>query len=235
MLKSEIITPNSGYLAAGNFNTDNGLMEELEGLSSSFDKVKISGGSLRFEVTGTEGSPEFTKEIEGVILYHHTINSFYKEKYSGCNTLPDCGSYDGKVGGGNPGGNCMTCPNNQFGSADNGNGKACKNKRRIFILREGEMLPMMLSLPTGSLKEFSNFVRRLVSKGKRPHTLVTRISLKKATSSLGIQFSKVVFSLIRDLTDEEIEAVLPLVDHIKESSVTIAWDLEAERSYGGGL
>jgi len=183
-----------------------------------------------FEVIGDDGSPEPVKEIEGVILHHHATNSFYKEKYTGGNNPPDCGSYDGKIGEGNPGGSCGNCPYNQFGSGDNGNGKACKNKRRIFILREGEVFPIMLSLPTGSLKEFTNFVRRLVTKGKRSHTLVTKISLKKATSSTGIQFSQAVFSIKRNLTEDEVSAVLPLVDHIKELSKNIALDLDSDNA-----
>jgi len=231
MSKNEIAVQNSGYMAVKNFNADNGFLEELEGLSTTFDKVKIpAGGGLMFEVIGDDGSPEPVKEIEGVILYHHATNSFYKEKYTGGNNPPDCGSYDGKIGEGNPGGSCGNCPYNQFGSGDNGNGKACKNKRRIFILREGEVFPIMLSLPTGSLKEFTNFVRRLVTKGKRSHTLVTKISLKKATSSTGIQFSQAVFSIKRNLTEDEVSAVLPLVDHIKELSKNIALDLDSDNA-----
>jgi len=231
MSKNEIAVQNSGYMAVKNFNADNGFLEELDGLSTTFDKVKIpAGGGLMFEVIGDDGSPEPVKEIEGVILYHHATNSFYKEKYTGGNNPPDCGSYDGKIGEGNPGGSCGNCPYNQFGSGDNGNGKACKNKRRIFILREGEVFPIMLSLPTGSLKEFTNFVRRLVTKGKRSHTLVTKISLKKATSSTGIQFSQAVFSIKRNLTEDEVSAVLPLVDHIKELSKNIALDLDSDNA-----
>lgn len=231
MSKNEIAVQNSGYMAVKNFNADNGFLEELDGLSTTFDKVKIpAGGGLMFEVIGDDGSPEPVKEIEGVILYHHATNSFYKEKYTGGNNPPDCGSYDGKIGEGNPGGSCGNCPYNQFGSGDNGNGKACKNKRRIFILREGEVFPIMLSLPTGSLKEFTNFVRRLVTKGKRSHTLVTKISLKKATSSTGIQFSQAVFSIKRNLNQDEVSAVLPLVDHIKELSKNIALDLDSDNA-----
>lgn len=229
MSKNEMEIQSSGYMVARNFNEDSGILEELDGLYTTFDKVKIpAGGGLMFEVAGDDGEMEPVKEIEGVILYHHATNSFYKEKYTGGNNPPDCGSYDGKIGEGNPGGSCAACPYNQFGSGDNGNGKACKNKRRIFILREGEVFPIMLSLPTGSLKEFTSFIRRLVTKGKRSHTLVTKISLKKATSSSGIQFSQAVFSIKRSLTEEEVAAVLPMVEHIKEMSKSIALDSDLE-------
>ena len=229
MAKKEIAVKTDGYLAARNFIADSGFMEELDGLSATFDKVKIpAGGGLMFEIAGDDGEPESVKDIEGVILLHHAVNSYYKDTYSGGNNPPDCGSYDGKVGHGDPGGVCATCLFNQFGSSDNGAGKACKNKRRIFILREGEVFPIMLSLPTGSLKEFAKFVRRLITKGKRSHTIVAKISLKKATSSTGIVFSQAVFSIKRNLTDEEISAVLPSVEHLKDVSKNIALEQDAD-------
>lgn len=225
MSEKDLIVKESGYLAVSNFNDDSGLMEEMDGLTTTFDKVKIpTGGGLMFEVTGENGEPEPVKTIEGVILYHHAVNSFYKEKYTGGNNPPDCGSYDGKVGEGDPGGDCSKCPFNQFGTGDNGTGKACKNKRRIFILREGELFPILLSLPTGSLKEFTGYIRRLITKGKRSHSLVTKITLKKATSSTGIQFSQAVFSAGRSLSPAEIEAISPLADHIRSMARNIALD-----------
>ena len=59
MAKKEIAVKTDGYLAAKNFNMDSGFMEELDGLSATFDKVKIpAGGGLMFEVTGDDGEPE---------------------------------------------------------------------------------------------------------------------------------------------------------------------------------
>ena len=229
MKNKELIGQERGYLAAAEFNAHNGLIEELDGLTSTFDKIKIpAGGGLTFEVPGDNGESEAAKEIEGVILYHHALNSYYKDKYTGGSNPPDCGSLDGKAGEGNPGGRCINCPYNQFGTGENGSGKACKNKRRIFILREGEVFPILLTLPTGSLKGFTAFIRRIVTKGKRCHTLVTKISLKKAVSSRGIQFSQAVFRVLRDLNGEEIQAVMPLVNHVKEMSKSIALDIDTE-------
>ncbi len=111
MSEKDLIVKENGYLTVQNFNADSGLMEEMDGLTTTFDKVKIpSGGGLMFEVTGENGEPEPVKTIEGVILYHHAVNSFYKEKYTGGSNPPDCGSYDGKTGEGDPGGDCSKCP-----------------------------------------------------------------------------------------------------------------------------
>jgi hypothetical protein len=37
----------------------------------------------------------------------------------------------------------------------------------IYILMENELFPMVLSLPTGSLKEFTKYVKRQLSKGRK--------------------------------------------------------------------
>ncbi len=71
------------------------------------------------------------------------------------------------------------------------------------MLREGEIFPLLLSLPTGSLKEFTKYVKRLLSKGRKSNSVVTRFSLKKATNSGGIAYSQAQFAIDRTLTAEE--------------------------------
>lgn len=213
----------SGYTTAGNIQTDSGILEELNGLGGSFDRIKIpAGGSLMFEAVGEEGEPILVKEIEGVILHHHPVNSYYKDEYTGGSNPPDCGSMDGKLGVGTPGGSCWECPYNKFGSRKEGRGKLCKNKRRIFLLREGEMLPLLLTLPTGSLKGFSEYMKRLLTKGKMCCSVVTRIELSRAVSGKGVQFNRAVFSYVRDLTSEEKEALIPVVKYVKDYSGSLA-------------
>ena len=190
--------------------------EELNGLNLTFDRIKIpSGGSTAFEVPGDDGEEtEMVREITGVILYHHPAYAYYPEKYAGGSNPPECGSFDGITGIGVPGGACDTCPYNRFGSGD-GQSKACKNRRMIYILREGEIFPMVLSLPTGSLKEFTKYVKRQLTKGRKPSGIVTKISLKKASSTSGIAFSQAVFSYVRNLTVEERAAVAPIAEEAR--------------------
>lgn len=124
-------------------------MDDIAGLEFTFDRIKIpSGGTTAFEVPGdSEDDVEMVKEINGVILYNHPAFSYYTEKYTGGNNPPDCGSFDGVVGHGTPGGDCTKCPYNQFGSGD-GESKACKNRRMLYILQEGELFPQVLSVYT---------------------------------------------------------------------------------------
>lgn len=220
------LTPASGFSQLATFQMED-MAEELNGLEGGFDRIKIpSGGMTVFEMPGeTEDSPETVKEFSAVILHHHPILQYYREKYTGGSNPPDCGSYDGVTGVGTPGDSCAKCPLAQFGSGEN-NGKACKSRRRVFLLREGELFPMILSLPTGSLREFSRYIKRLLSKGRKSNTVVTRFSLKKATNSSGIAYSQAAFGVDRVLSEEEQRLIQTLTEQVKAYSSTVGFDAE---------
>ena len=221
-------TANTGYLALADTDFGRLLAEELDGLDIGFERIKIpSGGSTVFEIPGEEGEPDSDKEFSAVVLFHHPLYCFYKSKYTGGNNPPDCGSFDGITGIGDPGGECRICPLNQFGSGENGS-KACKNRRRIYVLREGEVFPLLLSLPTGSLKEFTKYLKRLLSKGKKSNAYVTRFSLKKATSGGGVLYSQAQFAIDRPLSPEEYALIEKLTTQIRAYSRNVAFDYERE-------
>ena len=218
----------TGYLQLADFNMNEAMAEELDGLDGGFERIKIpSAGSTVFEVPGENpNEPDAVKEFSAVILYHHPLFAYYKDKYTGGSNPPDCGSFDGVIGEGDPGGNCAKCPYNQFGSGENGS-KACKNRRRIYVLREGEIFPLLLSLPTGSLKEFSRYIKRLLSKGKKSNSVVTRFSLKKAVNSGGIAYSQAQFAVDRNLTAEEYALVSKLSEQVKAYSKHIGYEVDS--------
>lgn len=218
----------SGYLQLADFNMNEAMAEELDGLDGGFERIKIpSAGSTVFEVPGENpNEPDAVKEFSAVILYHHPLFAYYKDKYTGGSNPPDCGSFDGVIGEGDPGGNCAKCPYNQFGSGENGS-KACKNRRRIYVLREGEIFPLLLSLPTGSLKEFSRYIKRLLSRGKKSNSVVTRFSLKKAVNSGGIAYSQAQFAVDRNLTTEEYALVSKLSEQVKAYSKHIGYEVDS--------
>lgn len=227
MSKNEIVATDSGYLSLQDFNLTDILSQELDGLQDGFERIKIpSAGSTVFEVPGDNPSePDTFKEFSAVILLHHPLYAFYKSKYTGGNQPPECGSLDGVTGVGDPGGNCMNCPYNQFGTGENGS-KACKNRRRIYVLREGEIFPMILSLPTGSLKEFSRYIKRLLSKGRKSNSVVTRFSLKKTTNSGGITFSQAQFAIDRVLSPQEHALIETLSEQVKAYSQDFGYESE---------
>lgn len=215
--KNTEIAVNEGFAVLANQNVLNeALADDCQGLEFSFDRVKLpAGGGTAFEIPSAEGEDsEMAKDITGVIVYNHPAYAYYHDKYTGGNNSPDCGSFDGVNGIGNPGGNCQNCPYNKFGSGD-GQSKLCKNKRMLYILREGELFPITISLPTGSLKSFTNYVKSQLSRGRKLNQVVTKITLKKATNASGIAFSQAAFGFVRMLSAEECVAMAGVTDTVK--------------------
>ena len=194
------------------------MAEDAAGLEFQLDRIKFAaGGTTILEIPGDGDEPEMVKSLSCVILYNHPAFAYYINKYQGGNNPPDCGSFDGITGIGNPGGICKTCPFNQFGSGE-GKAKACKNRRLLYILREGEIFPVTLNLPTGSLNEFTNYVKRLAARGRRIHQVVTKISIRRATSKDGMDFSQAQFAFERMLTADERAVIAQMTEQVKEYS-----------------
>jgi hypothetical protein len=215
---------NAGFAVLSNADFSAMVNDELDGLDLSFERIKIpSGGATVFEMPGEGDDTETVKEFSGVILYHHPLNAYYKTKYTGGSNPPDCGSFDGVDGAGDPGGKCRQCPFNQYGTGENG-AKVCKNRRRVYILREGEIFPLLLSLPTGSLKAFTKYLKYQLAEHHRSNEIVTRFSLKKATNKGGVVYSQAVFSLDRLLTPEEQTAVAKMSADIKAYAKNVGYD-----------
>lgn len=197
------------------------FQEEMQGLSFEFDRVKIpTGGGLAFEVPGDdEDNPDMEKEIVGVIVDHHPVNAFWQDKYSGQNNPPTCSSMDGSKGIDIETGEvkpCNSCPYNQWGTAEDGRGKACKNMHRVYIKRSDELFPLLLTLPPTSLKNFSNFLaKRVLGKGRKSPEVLTKVTLKKATSGQGIAYSQAAFSVAGVLPGELAEEMKRYAEQIK--------------------
>lgn len=216
MENNELTVQNEGFMNLKNFNIIEGFSEELVGLDSGFDRIKIpAGGGTMFELPSeiAEEANAF-REFSAVILHHHPISTFYKDKYNGSKNSPDCMAIDGVTGVGTPGGNCITCENNKFGTGENGS-KACKNKHQLYLIRENEIFPVVLLLPNSSIKAFSKYIKRLLSKGKKSSSVVTKFSLKKAVNRTGISYSQVQFSMQRELTPRENELIDKVAQQIK--------------------
>ena len=226
--ETALVAQEQGFSKLANVDMAHMMAEELDGLDASFERIKIpSARSTVYEVPGEDPSEsEAVKEFSAVILYHHPLMAYSKEKYTGGNNPPDCGSFDGITGEGDPGGNCKKCPYNQFGSGEN-NAKACKNRRRIYLIREGEIFPLLLSLSTGSLKEFTKYIKRLLGKGRKSNSVVTRFSLKKATNSGGLAYSQAQFAVDRPLTEEEFINIDRMSEQVKEYSKQVAFDYDS--------
>lgn len=197
-------------------------VDELDGFTLSFNKVKIpAGGTTAFEVPGDDPeNPDIEKELKVIIVDQYASNAFYKNAYDGTENAPDCFSNDGHQGINKDGEiiNCDNCPNNRYGSAIDGIGKACKNMRKVYILRSGDTFPMLLTLPATSLAPFGKYLQRIVSKGLRPCDVITKISLKKAESKGGITYAQATFTMEEVLPPEMREKVRKYAAGMKKTT-----------------
>lgn len=194
--------------------------EEMDGLGTiPFDLIKIpSGGGLAFELPGeTDDNPTSAPSITGIIVDHHPINAHWETEFDGSKNPPDCSSFDGKSAIDATSGElrqCASCPLNQFGSdPKGGNGKACKNMHRIYILLSGQPIPMLLILPPTSLAAWRNYLgKKIVARGKRPWMVMTKITLKREKNANGIAYSQAVFTKVAELTPAECAAIKPMAE-----------------------
>ena len=94
----------------------------------------------------------------------------------------------------------------------------------LYLVREGEIFPVVISLPTGSLKSFTDYVKHQLTKGRKLSNIVTQISLEKATNDEGIVYSKAKFKFVRVLNDDEKKFIGEMTGLIKEysSSLTVS-------------
>ena len=117
----------------------------------------------------------------------------------------------GKTGCGTPGGLCSTCALIQYGTATDrkGNpakGKACKNMCQLYILRNGDYMPIQLTLPPTSLTPYSDFVNACFVSRHRPlYAAVVQIGLKKIEGAN--TYSVATFKKIYDFSGEELATI----------------------------
>ena len=207
-------------MVEGDFSRDE-IAEDADGLQMmSFQRVKIpAGGALQFEVpTEDPDNPDYTRTLEGIILSHHSAYTLWPEgsEYDE-DTKPLCSSVDGKTGIGVPGGACATCPMNAYGSAkDGGRGKACKNMRHLYLLRSGEYMPLLVSLPPTSIRPFKEFLNRaFVYRQRATYGSLVQIGLKKDSNGSN-DYSVATFRLLRDFQGEELAQIRAYANVFKE-------------------
>lgn len=178
----------------------------------ALDRVKVPGaGGIAWEVPTLEGV-DMAKTVEGVIVGWKTVRSLYLTPFTGGGEPPVCSSDDGTIGIGDPfekgqagQQDCSTCPHNQWGSALDGKGKRCSERRLVFMLRENDMLPIMISFPPTSIKPLANYFLRLTQAGLYYWDVVTTLSLEKTKSQGGIDYAIIKPAVSQRLTSEVAE------------------------------
>lgn len=189
-------------------------------------RLKVpSGGGLAWTVP-TEDGPKPEAVVSGVIIHHRTWRTYWAGKFedSAGGTPPDCSSKDGKIGSGLPGGSCLVCPLNEWGSADVADdtkkGKACKESRAVFFLQDGDMLPTLLLLPPMSIKPFKDYLMLITTKMQKPFWQVkTKFALAQDKNAANITYSRATPMYDGALAPDDVlsvrllkETIVPMLD-----------------------
>ena len=208
------------------------LKSNLEGESLSpmdLDRVSVPGaGGTSWCIPGLEGE-ETTQEIIGVIVGVQNCRAYWAGDFAGGGDPPDCVSEDNATGVGDPGGNCKLCPQAAFGSDSRGKGQACKQIKRLFLLRPGSMLPLVVNLPPTSIRPATRYLLRLAGVGLKYQTAVTRITLEKTKNAEGIAYSVATFALAGKLDPGQAAA---MEDYAKSMGPLLRRPVVAEDFHG---
>lgn len=135
---------------------------------------------------------------------------------------------------------CRGCPQNEWGTADKGKGKACGNRRRLGMIpagtfdRDGRFEPFddaesfktatlgFMKLPVTSVKGYATFVKQVAGAMRRPpHGIFTKVSVVPDAKT---QF-RVVFEPIGPVPGEVMAAVM---ERHKETASVIEFPYSLE-------
>lgn len=212
-------------------------MEESTATGSFFG---LKSGQLTWNDSPLPGN-----QMAVIILDHVLENVFYEGEYDP-NTpqSPDCFAF-GRVekemsphsvvveNGTQQCEQCHGCEKNEFGSANVGKGKACRNVRRLAMISAGTINPKtdevtlhddageyesatigFMKLPVMSVKGFAAYVKQLSGALKRPPFAVyTKVSVVPDQQS---QF-RVVFECLGEVPDELLGVIMQRNNEAKES------------------
>lgn len=169
------------------------VKEALESLES-FENVQLPMIRFKEGFTMSEGEEDI-ESFEGVIIYTKEMNAYYKDRFKpGEKKRPDCLAPDGKT----PisvdpkvppqAKSCAVCRLNQFGSAKEGDGKACKNVRPVYVLvrnEEGQyaVIPKMLRVPPTSLVLVKSYIMNLAADFGAYYAVRTKFSVFKRSEN----------------------------------------------------
>ena len=203
------------------------VMDELGDIMSRkiFGVVTIAGGGAGvFKVLepGAEEPTSGVQSIDCVILASHLINVRWGHDYGSREDgeRPACRSMDGKTGVELETGethDCDACPYNQF--TEDGGRKVCTNKRQLYIMREGDLLPVLFALPPSALKAYDSYrVQATLTLRTPMSALLTRITLKSKKSGNGTEYSSPVFTAIGKLPLEESKRMTAFARQIMEAA-----------------
>lgn len=196
------------------------------------DRTKIpTGGALSWTIPSIEGEIS-AASFSGVVIEQRSVRTYFSKPYEGQTDPPECSSQDGLVGIGDPGGVCAECPYSEWGSSlKGGEGQACKQGRILFVLKHGNILPDIVTLPPTSIKPWRKYLQGLIKANLQLFAVETTFGLVKAQNKKGLAYSAVSPSMSAKLDPQTIAAVKVYRSKMKpllETPVTLPHDSSVE-------
>jgi hypothetical protein len=177
-------------------------------MSRGFNRIVTNtNGTFKCIRNGEQVGKPIRGEFNAIIvaMLQKPSREFYASAYDpdAKATLPDCWSALGdkpdEKAAGRQSANCATCQQNIAGSGANGKGKACRFKRKIAILLEGDMSGdvYQFNIPAKSLfgdgdgntHPFESYCRYLVANGTAPDLVVTTIAYNLNSDTMELTFT----------------------------------------------
>ena len=202
--ETTLATVDSNYVAL-NSNALDVIRDNLKNQPLSLDLFDIvkspSGGSTVFSVPGLAGD-EVERELTGIVLDFTTPRAYWDTPDPVEGTPPVCMSTNSIIS--SDGKACARCPYNDFGSKDGeSNAKACKESVLLFLLRQDNILPLLVRIPVTSKGRFLKYAARLAGRLTPVSGVITKISLERTTSKGGKPYALFNFEATRTLAPEE--------------------------------
>lgn len=187
-----------------------------------FERIGLPGGkSKSFQIGDAEQA-----EVVGAVLMDMNVRVYHAQPFGkGDGGPPECFSTDALTGHGNPGGDCETCPMNQWDTkvrddGTTGKGKACSERRLLVLFTPDCALPRTLSAPPGSLKHLRADFFRVAGQGIRPSLCLWSFYLTTEESG-GFAHPVVHAKMVRKLT----EAELALIETYRDALIHVKGEL----------
>lgn len=193
-----------------------------EGSVFDLDQVRVpSGGETTLALPGLKG-PEAADCLLGIIILWQDARGRWPGDFAGSEP-PQCAAEDGRVGVGDPGGLCRVCPYAAWGSDEKkgGRGQACKQMRRLFIVRPGACLPVLFTLPPTSIRACRKYFTSLTSARLPYWGVVTEIRLEKASNRQGIPYGRATFNVAEFLTPDGAAAIRAYADGMRAALLSV--------------
>ncbi len=171
--KNQMVKTDKGMISAelaAEYAED--AVDNLANVKDAYFRVSIKGAKFKVDDVkiGVDGKGE---EFSAVILQEVPVNSYTEEAYDpkapaqqptcwslgGFKPVPGCDTPQAE--------SCVSCDFNKFGSAidmktgEPGKGKRCANNRRLVLKVQGYDMPVLISIPPTSRKNFDAYLKQL--------------------------------------------------------------------------